>query len=176
MDDEVVQRAGHPGSFRFKRESDGSCAARRSQLCGVSVDSDTDPPGTVAVRSGSHVRTAVASGVPVGRTLVFAYMLSGLSAALASVIYTARLETGSPVLGQRLLLHDVVAAVVIGGTSLFGGRGRVLWTVWGVLFITLVDNTLNLVGVSNFAVLMVKGVVILGAALLDRARSLRAAA
>jgi ribose transport system permease protein len=124
--------------------------------------------------AGRNLRTAVASGVPVGRTLVFAYMLSGLFAALSSVIYTARLETGSPVLGQRLLL-DVVAAVVIGGTSLFGGRGRVLWTVWGVLFITLIDNTLNLIGVSNFAVLMVKGIVIVCAALLDRARSLRAA-
>lgn len=124
--------------------------------------------------AGRNVKTAFASGVPVNRTLVFAYMMSGLFAAMSSVLYTARLETGSPVLGQRILL-DVVASVVIGGTSLFGGRGRIVWTLWGVLFITMVDNTLNLLGVSNFAVLMVKGAVILGAALLDRGRSLREA-
>ena len=124
--------------------------------------------------AGRNAKTAVASGVPVGRTLVFAYALSGVFAALGSILYTARLETGSPVLGQRILL-DVVAAVVIGGTSLFGGRGRVVWTLFGVLFITLIDNTLNLLGVSNFAVLMVKGLVILAAALMDRARSLREA-
>lgn len=122
---------------------------------------------------GRNSRTAVASGVPVARTLLFAYAASALLAAGASVLYTARLETGSPVLGQRILL-DVIAAVVIGGTSLFGGRGRMVWTLWGVLFIALIDNTLNLLGVSNFVVLVVKGLVILAAALLDRARRMYA--
>ncbi|HYO83167.1 MAG TPA: ABC transporter permease [Bryobacteraceae bacterium] len=120
--------------------------------------------------AGRNVRTAVASGVPVKRTLVLAYVLCGVCAAVASIIYTGRLETGSPVLGQRILL-DVIAAVVIGGTSLFGGRGNVLWTALGVLFITLVDNTLNLLGATNFAVLMAKGGVILVAAMLDSMRT-----
>jgi ribose/xylose/arabinose/galactoside ABC-type transport system permease subunit len=125
--------------------------------------------------AGRSQKTAVASGVPVGRTIAGAYAISGCFAAIAGALYTARLETGSPVLGQRILL-DVIAAVVIGGTSLFGGRGSVLWTVWGVLFITLVDNSLNLLGVSNFTVLFAKGIVILLAALLDTVRTRYAAA
>jgi ribose/xylose/arabinose/galactoside ABC-type transport system permease subunit len=72
-------------------------------------------------------------------------------------------------MGQRIFL-DVIAATVIGGTSLFGGRGKVLWTVFGVLFITILDNSLNLLGLTNFMVLMVKGAVILAAALMDGVR------
>jgi ribose/xylose/arabinose/galactoside ABC-type transport system permease subunit len=107
--------------------------------------------------------------VPVERATLLAYVACGACAAIASVLYTARLETGSPVLGQRLFL-DVIAAVVIGGTSLFGGRGSVAGTVLGALFITLLDNGLNLMGLSSFSVLMVKGAVILAAALVDAAR------
>jgi ribose/xylose/arabinose/galactoside ABC-type transport system permease subunit len=118
---------------------------------------------------GGNPRTARVSGVPVERTTLLAYVACGACAAIASVLYTARLETGSPVLGQRLFL-DVVAAVVIGGTSLFGGRGSVLGTVLGALFVTLLDNGLNLMGLSTFAVLIDKGAVILAAALVDAVR------
>jgi ribose/xylose/arabinose/galactoside ABC-type transport system permease subunit len=118
---------------------------------------------------GRNVRTALVSGVPVSQPTVAAYTISGVCAAVAAILYTGRLETGSPVLGQRILL-DVIGATVIGGTSLFGGRGKVLWTVFGVLFMTIIDNSLNLLGLSNFAVLMAKGFVILGAAVLDAAR------
>ena len=90
----------------------------------------------------------------------------GACAGLAAVLYTARLETGSPVLGQRIFL-DVIGGAVIGGTSLFGGRGTVRGTAFGVLFISLVDNSLNLLGLSSFTVLKVKGGVILAAAVLD---------
>jgi ribose/xylose/arabinose/galactoside ABC-type transport system permease subunit len=65
----------------------------------------------------------------------------------------------------------VIAAVVIGGTSLFGGKGNVVWTGLGVLFITLIDNTLNLLGVTNFTILIAKGFVILAAAILDTVRT-----
>jgi ribose transport system permease protein len=74
------------------------------------------------------------------------------------------------VLAQRLLL-DIIGAVVIGGTSLFGGKGTVLGTVFGVLFLTLIDNSLNLRGLSHFSIMMVKGAVILFAALLDTLRA-----
>lgn len=124
--------------------------------------------------AGRNARTAQVSGVPVSRTVIAAYAMSGVCAAAASILYTARLETGSPVLGQRILL-DVIGATVIGGTSLFGGRGKVLWTAYGVLFITLIDNSLNLLGLSLFMVLMAKGSVILFAALLDSARTRHAA-
>jgi ribose/xylose/arabinose/galactoside ABC-type transport system permease subunit len=118
---------------------------------------------------GSNPRTSLVSGVPVKRTILSAYVVCGLCAAVAAILYTGRLETGSPVLGQRILL-DVIGATVIGGTSLFGGRGKVAWTVYGVLFMSLIDNSLNLLGLSNFMVLMAKGLVILLAALLDAAR------
>ena len=119
---------------------------------------------------GMNTRAARVSGIPVGRVVVLAYLASGVCAAVASILYSARLETGSPVMGQRILL-DVIAAAVIGGTSLFGGRGKVGWTLGGVVFVTLIDNAVNLMGLAFFMVLTVKGLVILAAALLDRARS-----
>jgi ribose transport system permease protein len=119
---------------------------------------------------GSNARTSRVSGIPVAAVLVAAYAISGLSGALASILYTSRLETGSPVMGQRVLL-DVIGAVVIGGTSLFGGKGKITWTLYGVLFMALIDNSLNLLGLSNFGIPIAKGLLILGAALLDAARS-----
>ena len=119
---------------------------------------------------GHNHKTARLAGVPVDATLISAYVLSGLLAASASIIYTARLETGSPVLGQRLLL-DVIGATVIGGTSLFGGKGKIIWTLYGVIFLTLLDNALNLIGLSFFQIMMVKGAVIILAALLDAFRN-----
>jgi ribose/xylose/arabinose/galactoside ABC-type transport system permease subunit len=119
---------------------------------------------------GSNARAARVSGVPVAAVLIAAYAVSGLSGALASILYTSRLETGSPVMGQRVLL-DVIGAVIIGGSSLFGGKGKIPWTVYGVLFMALMDNSLNLLGLSNFQILIAKGLLILGAALLDAARS-----
>lgn len=123
-------------------------------------------PGRRLYACGHNARAAEISGVPVASTITLAYVLSGVCAAAAAALYTGRLETGSPVLGQRLLL-DVIGAAVIGGASLFGGRGKIVWTIYGVLFLTLIDNTLNLAGYSHFAIMMVKGGVILLAALLD---------
>ncbi len=119
---------------------------------------------------GANAKASLISGVPVRRTITWAYVISGVCAAAASVLYTGRLETGSPVLGQRILL-DVIGACVIGGTSLFGGKGAVAGTIFGVLFITLIDNSLNMLGLSYFTIMMVKGGVILLAALVDVART-----
>jgi ribose/xylose/arabinose/galactoside ABC-type transport system permease subunit len=120
--------------------------------------------------TGQNPRAAVISGVPVNRLIPLAYIASGICAAVASILYTGRLETGSPVLGQRVLL-DVIGATVIGGTSLYGGKGKIAWAFFGVLFLTLLDNSLNLLNLSYFSIMMVKGAVILLAALLDTARS-----
>ncbi len=119
---------------------------------------------------GHNPRTALVSGVPVDAVTIAAYAGSGCCAALASVLLTGQAETGSPVLGQRMLL-DVIAAAVIGGVSLFGGRGTVLGALFGVLFVKLLDNSLNLLGLSFFLILIVKGAVIILAALLDAWRS-----
>ncbi len=115
---------------------------------------------------GLNAKTARVSGVKVHQTIIFAYIFSGLCAAVASMLYTARLETGSPVMGQNILL-DVIGAVVIGGTSLFGGKGKIQWTILGVVFITLLDNSLNLIGFSYFLIMVFKGAVILLAAVLN---------
>jgi ribose/xylose/arabinose/galactoside ABC-type transport system permease subunit len=120
--------------------------------------------------TGMNARAARVSGVPVSGVLLSAYVWSGLLASAASVLYTGQAESGSPVLGQRLLL-DVIGATVIGGTSLFGGKGKILWTLYGVLFIKLIDNSLNLLDLSYFSIMMVKGCVILFAAALDALRN-----
>jgi ribose/xylose/arabinose/galactoside ABC-type transport system permease subunit len=119
---------------------------------------------------GQNSRAALISGVPVASVTISAYVASGMLSAAASILYTGQAESGSPVLGQRLLL-DVIGGVVIGGTSLFGGRGKVLWTLVGVLFLKLLDNSLNLLDLSYFVIMMVKGAVILLAAVIDIVRT-----
>lgn len=119
---------------------------------------------------GHNSRAAYVSGVPVIGTIVRAYMLCGLCAGLAAVLITGQLETGSPVQWENNLL-DVIGATVIGGTSLYGGRGNILWTASGVLLLALIDNSLNLLNLSHFTIMMAKGGVILVAALLDTWRN-----
>ena len=119
---------------------------------------------------GINRQTAHVSGVPVEQVVILAFMISGFCAALSSILYTGRLQTGTPILGERILL-DIIGAVVIGGTSLFGGKGKVSWTIFGVLFLVLVDTTLRLLGSSLFAIFMVKGAVILLASVMDALRN-----
>lgn len=109
---------------------------------------------------GVNPRTSLVSGVRTSPTIVLVYVFSGCFAAVASVLYTARLETGSPVMGQNILL-DVIGAVVIGGTSLFGGKGKIQWTIGGALLMTMLDNSLNLLGLTFFVIMIVKGAIIL---------------
>ena len=119
--------------------------------------------------TGQNATAAYISGVP-ARAMTFAsYVASGFCAALASVMLAGRLETGSPVLGREILL-DIIGATVVGGTSLFGGKGRIAWTFFGVLFLTVLDNALNLLNLSQFSITMTKGAVILFAAVLDATR------
>ena len=118
---------------------------------------------------GQNAIAARISGVPVSGVAFGAYVFSGLCAGLASVLLMGRLETGSPVLGREILL-DVIGATVVGGTSIFGGKGKVIWTFLGVLFLTVLDNALNLLNMSQFSITIAKGTVILLAAVLDATR------
>lgn len=120
---------------------------------------------------GSNIRNAQISGVPVRRIVVAIFVISAVCAAIASILYSARLEAGRPTLGAGTFLLDVIGATVIGGTSLFGGKAKIIWTFFGVLFFVLLSNTLNLMNLSAFQVDMVKGAVILAAALLDVLRT-----
>ena len=116
--------------------------------------------------AGLSPRTAALSGVPLRRVLVVGFMASGGLSALAAIIYTGRLEAGTPVLGQRILL-DMIGAAVIGGVSLFGGKAKVSWVLFGVVFLSVVDNGLQLLGLSLFSVYAIKGGLILFAAVSD---------
>jgi ribose/xylose/arabinose/galactoside ABC-type transport system permease subunit/ABC-type sugar transport system substrate-binding protein len=126
---------------------------------------------------GHNAEAARISGVPVKATTVAAFTASGLCAALGSIVYTSRVEAGLPTLGQNMLL-DIVAAAVIGGVSLFGGRGNVRMVLVGTAFLCILDKSLQLLGLSLFIVLAVKGCAILLAAILDasRLRQVRATA
>lgn len=118
---------------------------------------------------GLNPKAAAVSGVPVRKVIFWAFVISGVCAAISSILYTGRLETGTPVLGQRILL-DVVGAAVIGGVSLFGGKGKILWTIFGVLFLTVIDKSLQLMGLPIASVFAIKGSIILAAAIIDALR------
>ena len=116
---------------------------------------------------GNNIRAAEISGVPVRRTITIVYLFAGFCAGVAAILYSARLEGGRPTIGGGSVLLDIIGATVIGGTSLSGGKGKVTWTVVGVLFFVLLSNTLNYMRLSAFHIDVVKGAVILAAALLD---------
>jgi ribose/xylose/arabinose/galactoside ABC-type transport system permease subunit len=120
---------------------------------------------------GVNRRTSTISGVPSKRVIIMVYMISGLCAAVASILYSARLGIGQPSLGSGNILLDVIGAAVIGGTSLFGGKGSVKGTFFGVLFFVLLLNILNAMRLDPFVIDAVKGAIILIAALLDITRT-----
>ena len=119
---------------------------------------------------GGNEKAALISGIRVDRVKVMIYSISGMMAALAGMILTSRLGSAQPTAGQTYEM-DAIAAVVIGGTSLAGGKGRIAGTFIGVLIIGILNNGMNLLGISAFYQQVVKGVVILIAVLLDRKRS-----
>jgi ribose transport system permease protein len=121
--------------------------------------------GTATYAIGGNEQAAVLAGIPVSRTKVAIYVLAGLTAALGGIILTARVNSGQPLLGEGLELQSV-ATVVIGGTYLFGGRGRLLGTLFGVMFVGILQNGLNLLGISTFVQQIVIGVSIIAAVLL----------
>jgi ribose/xylose/arabinose/galactoside ABC-type transport system permease subunit/ABC-type sugar transport system substrate-binding protein len=121
---------------------------------------------------GQNAEVARISGVPVRQLTVAVFVVSGVCAGIAGAIYTSRIETGLPTLGQNMLL-DIVGAAVIGGVSLFGGRGSIWMVLAGVAFLCMLDKSLQLLGLPLFIVLAVKGMAILAAALIDLARRRR---
>lgn len=117
--------------------------------------------------TGGNSEAAKLSGVNTDRVQILVYTLSGAMAALAGVILTSRLDSAQPTAGAGYEL-DAITAVVLGGTSLAGGRGWIFGTLVGALLIGVLNNGLNLMGVSAFYQQVVKGSVILLAVLLDR--------
>jgi len=128
------------------------------------------PFGRKTYAIGGNEKAALISGIKVPRVKVLIYSLSGFLAALAGAILTSRLNSAQPTAGESYEL-DAIAAVVLGGTSLSGGKGRIFGTMIGVLIIGVLNNGLNLLGVSSFYQQVVKGIVIIIAVLLDRKKS-----
>ncbi|MFT8412491.1 MAG: ribose ABC transporter permease [Schleiferilactobacillus perolens] len=116
---------------------------------------------------GGNERAAYVAGVNTNKTTILIYVISGLMAALAGVILTSRLSSAQPDAGTSYEM-DAIAAVVLGGTSLAGGKGRISGTLIGALIIGTLNNGMNLLGISSFYQQIVKGAVILIAVLLDR--------
>ena len=118
---------------------------------------------------GGNEETVKLSGINADFYKTIVYVISGITAAISALILTSRLNSAEPVAGQGYEL-DVIAAVVIGGTSLAGGRGSVWGTLIGALLIGVINNGMNLLGISPYFQLLVKGLIIIGAVLLDRLR------
>jgi ribose transport system permease protein len=119
---------------------------------------------------GGNADAAWLSGVRVNRVLMAVYIVCGACAGLAGVLVASRLNAGYPRAGELYEL-DAVAAVVVGGTSLFGGRGSIWGTLAGAFFIGILNNGLNLYNVSPYDQMIAKGAVLLAATSLDRWRT-----
>jgi ribose transport system permease protein len=118
---------------------------------------------------GGNAEAARLSGVHTDRIILGVYVICGVLASLSGVLLSSRMNSGQPNAGLMYEL-DVIAAVVVGGTSLFGGRGSVIGTFIGAMLIGVLRNGLNLLNVSSYVQMILLGVVILSAVLLDRLR------
>lgn len=122
--------------------------------------------GRSVYASGGNELAAQLSGIRTKTIITLTYVLAGVAAAIGGLLLTARLESAGPSAGTGIEL-TVIAAVVIGGTSLFGGQGNILGTILGVILLSLVSNAINLLGVPPAWDALVTGSVILVAAILD---------
>lgn len=120
---------------------------------------------------GGNVQAALRAGVPVDRRIIQIYMLSAVTAGIAGFLSTLRFTAGSAVIGDPLLLSSI-AAVIIGGVSLFGGAGSVMGTVIGSLIIAVLTTGLVMLNVQAFWQFIIVGIVVIVAVLIDQSRDL----
>ena len=120
------------------------------------------PYGREVYAVGGNEEASRLSGISVNRVKLITYAISGLFAGLGGIVFSARVTVGDPWAGRGLEL-DAIAAVVIGGTSLFGGVGTMWGSLLGTLIITMINNLLNLLNVSPYMQGLAKGIIILTA-------------
>lgn len=125
------------------------------------------PLGRQTYAVGGNEKVSFISGIKIDKIKIFAYALTGCLCAIAGAILTARLNSAQPTAGMGYEL-DAIAAVVLGGTSLSGGKGKISGTLIGALIIGTLNNGLNILNVSSFYQQVVKGIVILLAVIMDR--------
>jgi ribose transport system permease protein len=121
---------------------------------------------------GGNIEAARLAGIRTWRVLVNVYVLSGTLAALSGILLASRMNSGQPNAGVSYEL-DVIAAVVVGGTSLSGGAGSIAGTFIGAMLIAVLRNGLNLLNVNSYIQQVIVGVVILLAVMLDQIRRRR---
>ncbi len=121
---------------------------------------------------GGNVQAAKFSGINVAKVKFFVYTYTGFLAGLAGIILASRMYSGQPTAGEGAEM-DAIAAVVVGGTSMSGGSGKLGGTLIGALIIGILNNGLNLMNVNSFWQTVVKGVVILLAVFLDYIRNIK---
>lgn len=125
------------------------------------------PFGEYLLAVGGNEEAAHIAGVPIVRTKIAAYVISGLLAALAAMVLIGRLGAAEPILGNLWEL-DAIAAAAIGGASLMGGKGSVIGTILGAIILGAMRNGLTLMNVQSFYQLLATGLIILAAMLIDR--------
>ncbi|GMA51385.1 ribose ABC transporter permease [Alicyclobacillus contaminans] len=129
-------------------------------------------PGRRIYAVGGNEQVAYLAGVRVKKYLLLVYMVSGVLAAVAGLVLTSRLGSAEPTAGTGYEL-DAITAVVLGGTSLFGGEGTLVGTLIGAAILGVIDNGLNILNVNSFWQDAVRGAIILLAILLDRKKVTR---
>ncbi|GAF27327.1 Ribose import permease protein RbsC [Moorella thermoacetica] len=118
---------------------------------------------------GSNEQAAMISGINVNKYKVLIYIYAGLMSSIAAIVLTSRISSGQPLAGTGFEM-DAIAAAVIGGTSLSGGVGTIPGTFMGALIIGILNNALDLLGVSAYWQQVFKGAIIVGAVVLDQRR------
>jgi len=116
---------------------------------------------------GANLEASKLSAIPINRYRIITFIVSGTLSGVAGIIITSRLLSAQPIAAEGLEL-DVIAAVILGGASLSGGVGTMIGTLLGSTIIAVIDNGMNLVGISAFFQQIVKGIIILTAVLIKR--------
>lgn len=122
--------------------------------------------GTYVYALGGNRESARLSGIPIKKIEIMVFTISGFLAAFAGIVLSARMYSGQPSVGDGYEL-DAIAACVLGGVSMSGGVGKISGTIFGAVVIGIISNGLNLMGVSSFWQLVVKGLIILIAVIID---------
>jgi len=123
--------------------------------------------GTSIYAIGGNAMAARLSGIPVDRIKILVFVLAGTIIGFAAILQIARIGSASPEVARNLEL-DAIAAVVLGGTSLTGGRGSLVRTIFGVLLIGILNNGMNLLNIDSYFQFIIKGAIIILAVLIDR--------
>lgn len=128
--------------------------------------------GRAVVLTGGNKVAARLAGIPISKTIVMIYAISGILSAIGAVVLVSRVTLADPTMGTPYMTQAILA-VVVGGTALIGGRGSVLWTVLGTFLLILLNNCLNLLGVSSYVQFMLWGVILISVIWLDAVKQRR---